>query len=139
HHALVVVAILAAVVRVDRQTGDRTIVSDASTGGGPQFQAPFDLAVEADGHAVVLDTHVVLRVDPSSGERTIVSGGSIARGSGPALSQPAGIAVEADGHLLVLESALGLRAILRGDPPSGDRIIVSDAMTGHGPAFVGPT
>ena len=52
-------------------------------------------------------------------------------GSGPAFVSPRGIAVEADGSLVVVD--LGLDAVVRVDPVSGDRTIISDASTGSGP------
>ncbi len=74
---------LEAVVRVDQVSGDRTIISDASTGSGPGVVAPRGIAVEADGSLVVTDSglEAVVRVDQVSGDRTIISDASI--GSGP--------------------------------------------------------
>ncbi len=54
-------------------------------------------------------------------------------GSGPGFQAPTGIAVEASGDLVVTDNALD--AVLRVDPVTGDRTIVSDAGTGAGPAF----
>ncbi len=52
-------------------------------------------------------------------------------GSGPGFINPFGIAVEADGSLVLSDS--GLEAVVRVDPISGDRTILSDANTGSGP------
>jgi streptogramin lyase len=125
----------AAVVRVDPATGDRTVVSDASTGSGLPFAFPIGIAVEATGALVVTDFgfRTVVQVDPATGNRTLVSGRG--RGGGP-LSHPRGILVEADGTLVVVDNAL--RAVLRVDPATGDRSIMSDTSTGSGPSFVGP-
>ena len=49
---------------------------------------------------------------------------------------PRGIAVEASGDLVVVDT--GLDAVVRVDPVTGDRTIVSDAGTGTGPAFNSP-
>ncbi len=69
-----------AVFRVDPVTGDRTIVSDASTGMGPLIGTPgFSgvdaIAVDASGDLVVADSdwQAVLRVDSLTGDRTMVS------------------------------------------------------------------
>ena len=63
---------------------------------------------------------------------------ALGTGTGPALSFPVSIAVEASGDLVVLD--FGLDAVLRVDPVTGDRTIVSDdAGTGAGPAFSLPT
>jgi streptogramin lyase len=130
---------LTAVIRVDPVTGDRTVVSDASTGSGPAFETLLGgIAVEADGNVVVTGAQTVVRVDPVTGDRTVVSDAST--GSGPAFGTPLGnvslersIAVEADGNLLVVDSDLA--AVIRVDPVTGDRTVVSDASTGSGPAF----
>ena len=54
-----------------------------------------------------------------------------------ALVAPSGIAVvEADGSLVVVDN--GLDAVVRVDPASGDRTIISDADMGDGPGFVAP-
>ncbi len=57
-------------------------------------------------------------------------------GSGPGFESPSGLAVEADGSLVVVDD--GLDAVVRVDPVSGDRMIISDASTGSGPGFVTP-
>ena len=44
--------------------------------------------------------------------------------------------VEIDGSLVVID--FGLEAVIRVDPVSGDRTIISDEGTGSGPGFVGP-
>ena len=57
-------------------------------------------------------------------------------GSGPSLRFPAGIEVEATGTLVVVDSALG--AVLRVDPVTGNRTVISDANTGSGPPLSFP-
>jgi streptogramin lyase len=137
---LVIDVDLAAVVRIDPVTGDRTIISDADTGNGPGFGTLLGgIAIEADGNVVVTDgAQTVVRVDPVTGDRTIISDADT--GNGPAFAAPLGnvplersIVVEANGDLLVLDA--GLAAIVRVDPANGDRSIVSDADTGSGPAL----
>ena len=99
---------LVAVFRVDPISGDRTILSDASTGSGPVFGSPIGIAIEADGSLVVtdFDLDAVFRVDPVSGDRTILSDAS--NGSGPNFGFPFHIAVEADGSLVVAEADICL-------------------------------
>ncbi|MBI3329120.1 MAG: hypothetical protein HYZ81_20750 [Nitrospinae bacterium] len=153
----------AAVVRVDRVTGDRTLVSGcteitfhctASRGSGPSLREPQGIAVEADGSLVVAVgigfsfSATVVRVDPRTGDRTVVSGCTnfdrttfqctASRGSGPSLREPRGIAVEADGSLVVAVDEFGLEGVVRVDPRTGDRTIVSGASTGRGPALLQP-
>jgi hypothetical protein len=72
-------------VQVDPATGDRTVVSGCTeiegpicvdpVGGGPFFQLPQGIAVEADGQLVIADWGLrgLVRIDPSTGFRRIVS------------------------------------------------------------------
>jgi sugar lactone lactonase YvrE len=130
---VVVDAALGAVVRVDPVSGDRTIISDDATGRGPPFEFPFAIAVEADGQLVVVDDLRVVRVDPVSGDRTIISGCTEVNdslqcigptvGGGQSFASPVGIAVEANGRLVVTDSELA--AVVRVDPVSGDRTLIS--------------
>ena len=57
-------------------------------------------------------------------------------GSGAGFLEPFGVAVEADGSLVVVD--LGLDAVVRVDPISGNRTVFSDATTGSGPDFGSP-
>jgi streptogramin lyase len=140
-----------AVLQVDPVTGFRQVLSGvdlfsaAPLGIGPSFGFPTDLAVEASGSVVVVDAatggtgggSAVLRVDPLTGDRSIVSEG-VRVGRGPSLVNPIGVAVETNGSLVVVEGFLGHNAVLRVDPGSGDRRIVSDSGTGSGPLFFSP-
>jgi sugar lactone lactonase YvrE len=145
---------LGAVVRADPRTGDRTLVSgcpaiDAQRncqgtllGQGPPFRTPSAIAMAADGHLWVGDTlrQAVLQVDPSTGDRTLVSGctaidvegrcvgGLIGRG--PPFDFPVALAVEVTGALVVVDAGLG--AVMRVNPSTGDRTLVSDASIGRG-------
>jgi streptogramin lyase len=142
--ALVVVDAFAnAVVRMDPRSGDRTLVSDASTGSGLPFGGPVGLAVEANGALVIVDGALaaVLRVDQVGGDRTVVS--RVSTGGGFALGSPVGIAVEADGHFVIADSLLA--AVVRVDPRSGDRTLVSGCTDadctqtiGSGPSLGSP-
>ena len=129
-----------AVIQIDPVTGDRMIVSDDTTGSGPVFSSPGGLAVEADGSLVVVDTDALVRVDPVSGDRMIVSDKTT--GSGPVFLSPAALAIEADGSLVVTDDHhLFYRvtsALVRIDPVSGDRTIVSNDTTGIGPILWAP-
>lgn len=111
--------------------GDVVFTGAAGTvqkpGDGPPFASPQGIAVEADGHILVLDDGVV-RVDPVSGDRVIVSDDET--GTGPPFDRPEDVAVENDGSIVVTEP--GIEAILRVDPVTGDRTIVSDIDHGDG-------
>lgn len=54
--------------------------------------------------------------------------GEEARGSGPEFGNPVYITTEADGSVMVVDA--GLKAVVRVNPVSGNRTIVSDADTG---------
>jgi streptogramin lyase len=114
---------LNAVVRINEQTGEQTIVSEATTGSGPLFQRLGNIEVEATGDLVTVDRvgKAVFRIHPVTGARTIVSSATIGRG--PAFFTPSEIAVEPTGTLVVADA--GLRAVVRVDPISGDRAIIT--------------
>jgi hypothetical protein len=146
-------------LRVDPRSGDRTIVSDATHGSGPPLQNPASIAVAADGSLMAIGIGLfdllsgatlipptLLRVDPRSGDRTLVSGCidsdcTAIVGSGPPLLVPGGIAVETNGSLVVANSkaAQARGNILRVQPSSGDRLVVSDLTAGRGSPFISPT
>jgi sugar lactone lactonase YvrE len=152
-----------AVIRVDPVTGDRTLVSGCSVfdfasstctvevGTGPPLGSPEALAIEASGAIIVGDTEAkaLLRVNPASGNRTVVSGCANALcsatvGTGPPLDYPQALAVEAHGTLVVADRGVRTktRALLRVDPVSGNRTVISGCanaacspLVGTGPAF----
>jgi len=161
-HLVVVDAGLDVVLRVHPTTGNRTVVSGRGRGSGPPLARPLGLAVDVrHGSLVVVGKvtdvfggkpGVVLRVDPSSGKRTAVSGlnpddpQGPPIGSGPLFDRPQDIAVEANGTLWVVDGAdgLGLLALLRVDPATGKRTVVSGVdpdtgqLRGSGPRFFFP-
>jgi streptogramin lyase len=153
---------LSSIVRVAPRSGEITMVSGPGTGSGTPLRAPRALALMNDGTAMVVDhaTATVLRVDPQSGEREAVSGCSAfdfttyiclaTRGDGPLFNTPLAIATEPRGALLLLHS--GPDVVLRIDPSSGDRQLVSgcpqphrlfeecpDTPVGTGPLWQEPT
>ena len=125
------------VSRVDPQSGVRTVISDASTGSGPNFVGydPVDIAIEASGQLVVATSERITRIDPANGARTIASQVSI--GSGPGFMEPTNlVVVEQAGSLLVVDyTGTSPNRIVRVDARSGARTIVSDGATGGGPLF----
>jgi sugar lactone lactonase YvrE len=136
----IVVAAWNRIMRVDPGSGARTIVSDGTSGTGPGFSSAADIAVEATGQLVVVDGIYpigrVLRVDPTSGARAIVSDATT--GSGPAFGVLWSLAVEATGQLVVADGSIyAADRVVRVDPNSGARTIVSDTTTGSGPAIAG--
>lgn len=134
-----------AVFCVDPRSGDRTILSDDTTGRGPLFASPEDIVVATNGQLLVTDgTHgTVIRVDPASGDRTVLQF-ETGLGGGPTLAAPTGIAVEAHGDVVVADGfdqrtqQGGFQAVVRVNPLTGDRTVVSDSQIGAGPLFVTP-
>jgi sugar lactone lactonase YvrE len=146
-----IVAGSTSVMRVHPISGDRTVVSDHTTGSGSPFTSLSAITVEPDGRWLVADRGTVvvvirgraavLRVDPTTGDRTIVSGGGTFGhrvGRGPRLSDPTGVAVEANATIVIVEGTLGRQAVVRIDPVSGHRTVVSSDTTGSGPLFSDP-
>ena len=122
---------------VDQNTGDRSVLSDFSTGSGPFFFQPFDVTMDRNGRILVSDDMraVVFSVDLATGDRTVVSGditGPI--GTGPAFEGPRGLAVADDGRIVVADADVA--AIFSIDPNSGDRTIISGSGIGSGPDFL---
>ncbi|MCE2486323.1 MAG: beta-propeller fold lactonase family protein [Desulfurellaceae bacterium] len=116
---------LRAIVRLDRRTEERTIISDEG------WMTPVDIDVAADGQLFVVDVglNAIVRVDPTNGSRAIVSGAGT--GDGPAFQRVRALAIEPDGRLAVVDE--GARTVLRVDPRSGERRIISGPETGDGP------
>ncbi len=135
-----------AVFRVVPSTGDRTIVSNRDTGTGPNFAEPVDIAIEPLGTFVVVDRNLdaVVRVDSRTGNRTVISGCSQTPdpcpvpliGSGPAFLELAGVATESRGTLVVTD--FEAQAVLRVDPRTGNRTVLSSADRGTGPLLDEP-
>lgn len=134
---LVVDSGLSAVIRLVPHTGTLTLVSGMGRGSGPDFAQSEALALEAGRTVIVGDSalNALFRVDPVTGNRTILS--DTHHGSGPPLSLPgyttSYVAVVADGTLAVAN--FFPLAVLRVDPVTGDRTLISDVNHGSGPAF----
>ena len=136
-----------AVLRVALSTGNRTLLSDANRGGGPNLDEPMGIAVQSDGTLALIDTALdaVVEVDPVTGDRRILSGCSDVPdpcpaplvGSGPSFMRPVDVAIQPDRTLFVLDVELG--AIVAVNPDTASRTMVSDAATGSGPVFLDPS
>jgi len=108
--------------------------------GGPDLDDPSDMAFLPNGDIAVTDQGftfgrpAVVEVNKSTGARTLISGRG--RGTGPALQIPASIAVEAGGDILITDvSAItGNPQLLRIDPATGNRTVLTGVGVGAGPA-----
>ena len=116
---------LRAIVRLDRDTEERTIISDEG------WITPVDIDVASNGQLFVVDVgrNAIVRVDPTNGNWTIVS--DAGTGGGPTFSRVRALAIESDGRLAVLDE--GARTVFRVDPSNGERSIISGPETGSGP------
>ncbi len=107
-------------------------------GSGLPFHQPTSVAIEADGHLVVLDSiardgvDTIVRVEPFTGDRSIIS--DSITGSGPLFSGLS-IAVETNGGLITVAGLTGIFHVYQIDPVSGDRTRVPT----EGPSFRFPT
>lgn len=138
-----------AVIRVDRETGARTTLSDnQNLFGGPSFVAPFGIDLAPNGDALVVDPSAfpdnrggVIRVDRLTGQRTLVSNNASPTGE-PRFSNPAGVARAPNGDLYVVDPDAFANTdggVIRVDRLTGQRTTVSEnqSPTG-GPSFVDP-
>jgi hypothetical protein len=121
------------VVRVDRNTGVRTLISGAGLGSGPALTGPYSIAVEGTGNILVLDlnpttfTSRLLRITPT-GARSVLSSNAV--GAGPALGFTERVRV-LNGVIYLLDGGrvLSVNAI------TGSRTLISGGGVGAGPAF----
>ena len=124
---------LQSVFQVHLATGDRTLLSNAMMGDGPLLDFPVSIAIEDDRSLAVVSGNAVVRLDTQTGNRRVVSGCAAVDflgnctprviGRGQLFIIPDALAVQADGAFVVLDQRLG--AVLRANPRTGDRTIVS--------------
>jgi hypothetical protein len=118
-----------------------TLTTNSAPKGGPDLDAPSDMAFLPDGNIVITDEGFtgfvpdVVEVDKTTGARTLISGNG--RGSGPVLETPQSVAVEASGDILVANETFTGTDLLRIDPATGDRVVLSAVGTGTGPTMTG--
>lgn len=135
------------VIRVDRQTGERSVVSsNQHPFGGPQFSDPSSVRLDENGDLIVADwagfggAGQILRVDIATGARTVISANDAPAGS-PEFVDPVGAGLGADGRLIVSDfSAFADHSggILRVDPVTGARTTLSSNAEQDGPDLVDP-
>ncbi len=144
---------LRAIMAVDIETGERRVLSSASTdlgfdpvGDGIGFRQPLGVSIATEGTIYVSDIGLdaILSVDPDTGNRKIISGhvvrdddDSIEIGEGPLFGQPFGLTLE-DGAKSILVADAALHAVIRVDLETGNREIVSGPDKGTGPKFANP-
>jgi sugar lactone lactonase YvrE len=126
-----------AIFDVNPTTGNRTIFSGPSAGSGTAFVSPEGIAINGSGGVFVADSGVgaLFGVDAATGNRTILSGAGT--GTGTAFVLPFGVAIGAGGNIYVADAgdAAGDGFILRVNPLTGARILISGQGVGSGDAF----
>ena len=124
------------IVRVDRNTGVRTLLSGPGVGSGPALDGPFSIAGEPNGNVLVVDLDSatlsprLLRITPT-GARSVLSSNAV--GTGPTLGNTERVRV-LNGVIYLLDGG----RVLSVDALTGNRILVSGGGKGTGPAFVLP-
>jgi hypothetical protein len=120
--------------------GQSTLTTNTAPSGAVNLDDPADMAFLPGGDIVVTDQGFtsgvpqVVQVDPGTGTRTLVSGAG--RGTGPALVMPNSVAVGPGGDILVTDIApvTGNPRLLRINPATGNRSVLTGVGVGAGPA-----
>ncbi len=139
NRALVMEDFLAdALIGVDLNTGDRSLVSDGRVGSGINLTSPRGLAMSHDPvrlFAVDLNGDFGVEFDTSNGDRRLIFGSPSGRGTID--SAPTGVAIDVDaGSLFYVDGAAD--ALLKVDLNGGDPVVISGAGRGSGPVFPNP-
>lgn len=131
-----------ALVAMDLATGNRTTLSDATTGSGTQLSAPVALALNrANQRAYAMDGYAanLIQVDLATQARSVIYSSNVGTG-----------AAGYDSNGVVVQPAAGIptslyfiswsqNAVIRVDLSTGNRTIISDNSTGGATNFTFPT
>lgn len=125
---------ISAIVAIDLDTGQSTILSSSSVGGGPEFVFPTSVDVDPVRNRAIIVEFVLdelFVVDLATGNRSTIS---------VSVSHPAYIAVdESNNRAILTDREEGVKALVAIDLSSGNRTVLSDATTGTGNPFREPT
>jgi outer membrane protein assembly factor BamB len=122
------------VVRIDRETGQRTVAFDPEIGSGPPADWAAAPAIDRYGRVVLGVYGALLYLDPATGKRTTFSSDTV--GDGLALTDVRSVALSPAGDVYVVPGTCRTK-LLRVDPRFGHRTIVSGSV-GSGPFWVCP-
>lgn len=124
-------------LRVDPQTGGRSLVSgfawsdpETDIGEGPYLSSPWGLALESPTTALALGNDGILRVDLISGDRELVSGPT--RGAGPLGSNGfRDLLITRAGQFIAAADGADGDFLVRIDPLTGDRELIPGSDFGN--------
>ncbi len=129
------------VYEVDRDTGDRVLLSGGGAGSGPALQGPSSIAWDPFvGRIVVGDNgspDAIVTIDPGTGARVRLSEAGT---PGPAFSNPAALGVDpTTGTIYVADPNSNPQpSVFAVDGTTGERTTVSGNGIGAGPALDNP-
>jgi hypothetical protein len=137
-------------MRIDGLTGERTAVSEnANPSAGPTIETPLAMGFGPAGELVAVEAwwtsetpavRGVMRIDPNTGGRAMVSSDAKPP-MNPGFTSLHGLAVEATGQIVVTDAGTGgnTARLLRVNPVTGYRYILSSNLSHPGPVFNSPT
>lgn len=117
---------LGLIVRVDLDTGTRTVVTGGQVGSGVSIFDMSDMAVRTDGERLLLldfDHLLPIVVDVASGTRSLIEPLSV--GSGPEFLDPEGIALDLPNNRMLVTDD-GLDGVVAIDLATGDRKLLGN-------------
>lgn len=124
---------------VDLTSGERTLISTAGLGSGPNFRDLKDMDVDiANNIAYITDAilNAVFAVDLITGDRSIISDATI--GTGEDLDKPLAIAFDMSGEQLFITGD-NHTVLYKVDIKTGDRSVVSSDTVGTGEVITTPS
>jgi len=117
------------------RSADGAVVSPEKVEGGPDLSVPGGIDHFPDGRLVVVEMSAPLRMFEIDGaKRRVITGGGV--GEGPEFEKIFGVRVGPKGFLWTCD--MGLSALIRVDPETGERVIISGQGVGSGPGFRRP-
>lgn len=135
------------VFRLDLDSGDRAEISGPTRGSGSPMIELLELVQESANNLLVLSSEQIFRVDIPTGDRTVLSASMDGKGqdwindtigSGSFFQYRGSIELDASGDILLLSPVLVAAGptyedmIIRVDPTTGDRTVLSGGGTGAG-------
>ncbi len=110
---------------VDLSTGDRTVISDSSTGSGTNFFNPQDIVLDSNNNRVLvtdITLDAIVAVDLATGNRAVISNDST--GSGMNFNTPRSIVLDSNNNRVLVADS-GLNVVFVVDLATGERAIAS--------------